>query len=106
MGHLNEQNCSVALLQLERGRRQFGRLLHRGLDLPTFFDEADRMLAGVVPFQESYWLSFDPGTFMPTSHFSRENSAAHLMDIVANELFEDDVNKFVVVAGLLRRPPR
>jgi DNA-binding CsgD family transcriptional regulator len=85
------------------GRGQFMRLLHRDLDLRSFFDEADRALARLVPFESSCWLSIDPATHLPTSHFSREFNADHLLLLAANEFLEDDVNKFCDLA-LAPRP--
>jgi DNA-binding CsgD family transcriptional regulator len=79
-------------------RRRFVRLLHRGLDLPGLFDAADRALGRVVPFDTSCWLSLDPATLLPTSHFTRQVTSDHLMDLVANEFGEDDVNKFSELA--------
>jgi DNA-binding CsgD family transcriptional regulator len=77
------------------------RLLHRELDLAGYFEAADRALQRCVPFDASCWLSLDPGGVMPTSHFSRAYSFAHLMQVAANEFLEDDVNKF---ADLVRAP--
>jgi DNA-binding CsgD family transcriptional regulator len=77
------------------------RLLHRDLDLAGYFEAADRALQRCVPFDASCWLSLDPGGVMPTSHFSRAYSVAHLMEVAANEFLEDDVNKF---ADLVRAP--
>ena len=85
------------------GRRQFMRLLHRDLDLRAFFAEADRALARLVPFDSSCWLSTDPATHLPTSHFSREFNADHLMQLAANEFLEDDLNKFCDL-GVAPRP--
>jgi DNA-binding CsgD family transcriptional regulator len=79
-------------------RMPFVRLLHRALDLPAYFDAVDRTLQRSVPFDASCWLSLDPGTQLPTSHFSREFGFAHLMELVANEYLEDDVNKFALLA--------
>jgi len=77
------------------------RLLHRDLDLAGYFEAADRVLQRGVPFDASCWLSLDPGGVMPTSHFSREYSVAHLMELAANEFLEEDVSKF---ADLARAP--
>jgi DNA-binding CsgD family transcriptional regulator len=77
------------------------RLLHRDLNLVGYFEAADRALQRCVPFDASCWLSLDPGGVMPTSHFSRDYTAAHLMEVAANEYLEDDVNKF---ADLVRAP--
>ncbi len=83
-------------------RPPFLRLLHRPLDLAAYFEAADRALQGRVAFDASCWLSLDPGTILPTSHFSRAFGLEHLMQLVANEFLEDDVNKF---ASLAREAP-
>lgn len=83
-------------------RLPFARLLHRGLDLPAYFDAADRTLARLVPFQASCWLSLDPGTMLPTSHFSQEYGFDQLLQLAANEFLEDDENRF---ADLARTDP-
>jgi DNA-binding CsgD family transcriptional regulator len=84
-------------------RLPFVRLLHRGLDLTAYFDAVDRTLQRWVPFDASCWLSLDPGTQLPTGHFSREFGFPHLMGLVANEYLEDDVNKFALL-GRAERP--
>ena len=78
------------------------RLLHRGLDLPNFLEAADRTLASVLPFDDSCWLTLDPATLLPTSHFTREHGIEVLMALAANEFLEDDLNKF---ADLARAKP-
>jgi DNA-binding CsgD family transcriptional regulator len=83
-------------------RLPFARLLHRGLDTPSYFDAADRTLARFVPFEASCWLSLDPGTMLPTSHFSREYGFDQLLALAANEYLEDDENRF---ADLARTDP-
>ena len=83
-------------------RARFVRLLHRGLDLPSYFDAADRALAGLVPFDASCWLSLDPATMLPTSHFSREYGFDQLLMLAANEFLEEDVNKFAELARAAR----
>jgi DNA-binding CsgD family transcriptional regulator len=83
--------------------RPFVQLIHRGLSLDAFFENADRALADLVQFDSSCWLSLDPATLLPTSHFTREIGSDHLMELAANEFLEDDVNKFV---DLARQPQR
>jgi DNA-binding CsgD family transcriptional regulator len=78
--------------------RAFVSLIHRGLPLDAFFEEADRTLADLLPFDSSCWLSLDPATLLPTSHFTRELGSDHLMELAANEFLEDDVNKFADLA--------
>jgi DNA-binding CsgD family transcriptional regulator len=101
-------------------RLAFARLLHRDLDLTGFFDAADRLLARYVPFDASCWLSLDPETLLPTSHYSRTYGVADLLSLVSNEFLEDDFNKFrdlartpsgtgvlsMATAGRLERSPR
>jgi DNA-binding CsgD family transcriptional regulator len=80
-------------------KRQFSQLLHRPLDIGTFFDAVDRALARLVPFDSSCWLGLDPSTLLPTSHFTRESDAYdHLKQIAANEFLDEDVNKFSTLA--------
>lgn len=94
----------------DRGR--FLRLLHRGLGLDAYFDAADRTMAGILPFDSSCWLSLDPGTGLPTSHFSRDFGSDHLLELAANEFLEEDVNKFADLSrtslpvGILSRATR
>jgi DNA-binding CsgD family transcriptional regulator len=83
-------------------RRRFVRLAHRSLGLDGFFDAADRALAGLVGFDSACWLSLDPATLLPTSHFTREFGFEHLLELVANEFLDQDVNKF---ADLARAAP-
>ena len=78
------------------------RLLHRELDLDAFFDEVDRAIGDLIPFDGSCWLSLDPATLLPTSHFTRELASDHLMEIAENEFLEEDFNKF---ADLARATP-
>lgn len=56
-----------------------------------------------MPFDSSCWLSIDPATHLPTSHFSREFNSDHLLLLAANEFVEDDVNRFCDL-GLAPRP--
>lgn len=95
---MDTPNFEMAALALDRGRLQFVRLLHRGLGLAAFFDAANRALASRVPFDGSCWLGLDPATLLPTSHFTGEIDADHLMELATNEFLEPDVNKFAVLA--------
>lgn len=79
-------------------RLPFVRLLHRDLDLASYFVAADQALSRCVSFDASCWLSLDPGALLPTSHFSNEYTFDHLMQLAANEFLEDDVNKFAGLA--------
>lgn len=81
---------------------QFVRLLHRELDLFSFFDEVDRAVRDLIRFDSSCWLSLDPSTLLPTSHFTRQLDSNHLMEIADNEFLQEDFNKF---ADLARATP-
>ncbi len=81
---------------------QLERLLHRELELDSFFDEVDRAVGDLIGFDSSCWLSLDPSTLLPTSHFTRQFDSTHLMVIAENEFLEEDVNKF---ADLARATP-
>lgn len=79
-------------------RRRFVRLLHHSLELEAFFEAADQALAAAVAFDSSCWLSLDPATLLPTSHFTREVGTDHMMALAANEYLQEDANKFAVLA--------
>lgn len=83
-------------------RLAFARLLHQELDLPGFFEAADRLLARQVPFEASCWLTLDPETLLPTSHYSRDYGIADMLRLVSNEYVMDDYNKFAQLARLPR----
>lgn len=82
---------------------QFVRLLHRELDLESFFDQVDRAVRDLIGFDSSCWLSLDPSTLLPTSHFTRHLESDHLIEIAENEFLQEDFNKFADLARAL--PP-
>ncbi len=79
-------------------RLPFARLVQQRLDLPSYFEAADRALARVVQFDAACWLSLDPATLLPTSHFSREHGVDELLMLAANEYLEEDENRFADLA--------
>jgi DNA-binding CsgD family transcriptional regulator len=85
-------------VSIQDPRLPFARLVQRGLGLSDYFDAADRALARLVPFEASCWLSLDPATMLPTSHYSREYTFDHLLALAANEFLEEDTNKFADLA--------
>lgn len=88
---------------LDLGARQhFVPLIHRNLDLSAFFEAANSTLAGLIGFDSSCWLSLDPATLLPTSHFTFQVPLEQFFEMAANEFLEDDFNKFSVIA----RSPR
>ena len=90
-----------AAMAIHDHRLAFARLLHADLDLPRFFEAADLTLSRFVPFEASCWLSLDPETLLPTSHFSDRYQVEHMLKLVSNEYLEDDFGKF---ADIARRP--
>jgi DNA-binding CsgD family transcriptional regulator len=97
VGHVGRPENRPVVTSLVDHRRSLVRVLGRDLDLVGYFDALDRALQRHVPFDASCWLSLDPGTALPTSHFSREYGIPQLMGLVANEFLEDDVNKFATL---------
>jgi DNA-binding CsgD family transcriptional regulator len=95
-------NHAMSTLGRPGDRQRFVRLLHRGLGLDAFFDAADRALAGVLRFDSACWLSLDPATLLPTSHFTRELGSDHLLELAANEYLDEDVTKFAELARAAR----
>jgi DNA-binding CsgD family transcriptional regulator len=83
-------------------RLAFARLMQRELDMSAYFDAADRLLARYIPFEASCWLSLDPETLLPTSHFSREYGVGDMLALVKNEYLDEDFNKFTVLARSAR----
>ncbi len=55
-----------------------------------------------MPFDASCWLSLDPDTLLPTSHFSREYGLDELLKLAGNEFLEEDFNKFADLARASR----
>lgn len=83
-------------------RLPFVRVLHRPLDLAEYFEAVELALQRLVPFDASCWLTLDPATRLPTSHVSRLYGSEYLMELVANEYLEEDVNKFELLAEAAR----
>lgn len=75
-------------------RARFIRLAHRQLGLRRFLQAADSALRRAIGYDSSCWLSLDPATLLPTSHFTHEVAGDHLLELAHNEFTEDDVNKF------------
>jgi DNA-binding CsgD family transcriptional regulator len=90
------------VISIRDRRLPFARLTHRRLGLHAYFEAADRALARLVPFDAACWLSLDPATLLPTSHFSRVHNLEQLLQIAANEYLETDANKFADLARAAR----
>ena len=100
-GH-RSQDPAPPVCSAPPSRARPARILRRGRPCPV---------RRLVPFDASCWLSLDPATMLPTSHFSREYGFDHLLALAANESLEDDTNKFADLArgarpvGTLTPPP-
>jgi DNA-binding CsgD family transcriptional regulator len=83
----------------QRLERQTLALSHQGLDVPTYFERLRVVLEGRVDFAGCCWMTFDPATVLPTGHIPyRSISPEQVPRLAENEYFEDDVNKFSVLA--------
>jgi DNA-binding CsgD family transcriptional regulator len=82
----------------ERVPDRIAELAGRGLDLVTFWRDATEVLRGAVPFYEApCWYTLDPASLLVTSHF-HEGLDELPPEWLANEYYEDDVNKLADVA--------
>ena len=87
----------------ERAHDRIAELSGRGLDLPTFWRESSALIDPVVPhFGGACWYTLDPASLLITSHFN-EFMPELPPEWLADEYYEDDVNK---VADVARSPDR
>ena len=82
----------------DRARDRIAALAGRGLDLVSFWREATEIIDPVVPhYMGPCWYTLDPASLLITSHFND-----YMPDLppewLAQEYFEDDVNKLAEVA--------
>ena len=82
----------------ERARREIVRLCHAGLDARTLRVEALRRLRTVVPIDSAWFATADPATLLFTSSVVEEIPEHATAAFLANEFFQDDVNKWVGLA--------
>ncbi len=79
-------------------RRDILRLAYRGLDSRTLRLEIVRHLRRAMPI-DSFWMATaDPATFLFTSAVQEEIPGSAIPHFLSNELLEDDVNKFRLLA--------
>ncbi len=83
----------------EEARRHLLRLCYQGLDAWRLRTEALPHLRAIVPFDCAWWATADPSTLLFTGALSDEIPAKATPLFLANELFEDDLNKFCGLAG-------
>jgi DNA-binding CsgD family transcriptional regulator len=82
----------------ERSREALGRLAGQGLDLPTLWTEASRVLARAVPhYSTPCWWTLDPASLLVTSHYQTEIVELP-PEMLAHEYLKDDVHKLSDVA--------
>jgi DNA-binding CsgD family transcriptional regulator len=91
-------------LTTARIRRDVLRLAYRGLDSRTLRLETIRRLRHAMPIDAFWMATADPATFLFASAVKEEIPAPAIPQFVANELLQDDVNKFRALA-CLHGPP-
>jgi DNA-binding NarL/FixJ family response regulator len=85
----------------ERVRRDFVRLVHRGLGMQAFAHAVNKTLRRAVPFEGTCLLTMDPATLLPTGHVVEGGLPGPAMVRLNEiELREADVNKFTHLARL------
>ncbi len=87
---------------LARRERDLVRLCHAGLDSRRFQLAAQRQLWRLIPTEAYFWATTDPATVLATSAVSEDIPEAAVPPLWANELLEDDVNKFAQLARAAR----
>lgn len=82
----------------QRARDKITRLAGQGLDLPSFWRESSEVIASAVPYySEPCWFTLDPASLLVTSHFNPDMPELP-PEWLAQEYYEDDVNKVPDVA--------
>ncbi len=82
----------------ERAKDRITELAARGDDLVTFWRESTELLERTVPhYWTPCWFTLDPASLLVTSHF-HDGLAELPAEWMANEYYEDDVNKLTDVA--------
>ena len=82
----------------ERAQAWITELAGHGLDLVSFWRETTAIIARVVPhYLGPCWYTLDPASLLITSHFN-EYMPVVPTDALAQEYYDDDVNKLADVA--------
>jgi DNA-binding CsgD family transcriptional regulator len=82
-----------------RLEREATALSHQSLDVATLFDRLRVAIERDVGFDGCCWMTFDPATILPTGHIPyRSIRPEQVPRLAENEYFEEDVNKFSVLA--------
>ncbi len=82
----------------EQIRRELIRLCHAGLDSHTLRLEIMKHLRTVIPIDLSFFGTSDPATLLFTGAVADKIIEHAIPQFKANEVFQDDVNKFVLMA--------
>jgi hypothetical protein len=83
----------------KRLQREALALGHQSLDVATLFSRLQPVIAREAAFDGCCWMTFDPATILPTGHIPyRSIPPEQVPRLAENEYFEDDVNKFSVLA--------
>jgi DNA-binding CsgD family transcriptional regulator len=85
-----------------RAEHDIVRLSHAGLDSRALRVEAVRRLRKIVPVDAVFCATVDPATLLFTGSVVEEIPEAATPAFLANEFMQDDVNKFVDLAGATR----
>lgn len=86
----------------QREKDRIALLAGQGRDLVSFWREASEVLASAVPhYGAPCWYTLDPASLLVTSHFS-EDLPEIPNEWLAQEYYEDDVNKLADVARSAR----
>src|SRR5680860_200333 len=81
-----------------RARDRIARLTGQGHDLATFWRESSEVLASAIPYYSlPCWFTLDPASLLVTSHFN-DDMPELPPQWLAQEYYEDDVNKLADVA--------
>ncbi len=83
---------------MERARDRIAALAREGVDLATFWREAQALIAPVIPhYGGACWYTLDPASLLITSHFNEEMPELPA-DALMHEYYVDDVNKLSDIA--------
>ncbi|MCC3761929.1 helix-turn-helix transcriptional regulator [Glycomyces sp. TRM65418] len=81
-----------------RARDDLVRLVHRGLDVPAFAREVNKVLGRIVPGEGSCLQTVDPATMLPTGDYVEDGLPSDdILRLIEIELAEPDVNKWIAL---------
>jgi hypothetical protein len=85
-----------------RAEQTIVHLCYAGLDSRTLRTEAVRRLRKIVPVDAVFCATVDPATLLFTGSVIDEIPEPATLAFLANEFMQEDVNKFVDIAGTAR----